>query len=484
MIGQNFWRKKLSQNKGVVVLIPSALKQFTENQESIVIEGNTIGHVLNNLTEKFSELKKHLYDADGNLRNFVNVFIGDQEIKVLQNLDTKVKDGDEISIIPAIAGGSLTQEETRRYSRHLILPDVGKEGQEKIKNSKILIVGAGGLGSPVALYLAAAGIGTLGIVDFDNVEESNLQRQIIFTTNEIGKSKLESAKKSIQELNPNVIVNLYNEELTSKNAMEILKEYDIVIDGTDNFQTRYLVNDACVLLNKPNVYGSIFRFDGQCSVFNFENGPCYRCLFPNPPPPRLVPSCAEGGVLGVLPGVIGTLQTTEALKIILGKGKTLSGRLLVYNALTMKFRELKLNKNKNCPVCGENATIKELIDYEQFCGIKKNEELKDEITAQELKTMIDNHEDFELIDVREKMEWDICNIDIAKLIPLSKIKTGDLGDLENLSKDKKIVLHCKSGGRSMEVLQILRNKGYKNLKSVTGGIGAWAEEIDKSMPTY
>jgi len=380
----------------------------------------------------------------------------------------------------------LTKQELTRYSRHLVLPEVGIKGQEKIRQARILIVGAGGLGSPAALYLAAAGIGTIGIVDFDKVEENNLQRQIIHTSKNIGTKKTESAKSSINNLNPNVKVETYNEKLNSKNALEIIKKYDVVIDGSDNFPTRYLVNDACVLLKKPNVYGSIFRFEGHTSVFNYD-GPCYRCLFPNPPSRDAVPSCAEAGVLGVLPGIIGTIQATEALKIIMGIGETLSGRFLVYDALSMKFRELKLGKNRNCPICGESPRIKELIDYEEFCNMKEEEEKsleENEISVRQMKKMIDDHEDFILIDVREEPEWDICKIEGAKLIPLSQIIKGDIGDLETIERDRKIVLHCHTGARSAETLNILRSKGFKNLKNLVGGIDAWSSEIDPEIPVY
>jgi adenylyltransferase/sulfurtransferase len=382
---------------------------------------------------------------------------------------------------------NLTKQELSRYSRHLVLPEVGIKGQEKIKQGKVLIVGAGGLGSPAALYLVAAGVGTIGIVDFDEVEENNLQRQIIHSTKDVGTLKTESAKKAILDLNPNVKVELYNEKLNSKNALEIIKKYDLVIDGSDNFPTRYLVNDACVLLKKPNVYGSIFKFEGHASVFNFEGGPCYRCLFPNPPPKGAVPSCAEAGVLGVLPGVIGTIQATESLKIILGKGDVLSERLLVYDALAMTFKELKLSKNKNCPICGESPSIKELIDYEEFCQMKEEEEKaleEDEINVQQLKKMMDYHEDFVLVDVREEYEWDICKIEGAKLIPLSQIINGNIDILENIEKDKKIILYCHVGARSADALNILKSKGFKNLKNLVGGIDAWAQEIDTEVKIY
>ena len=381
----------------------------------------------------------------------------------------------------------LSKKEMNRYSRHLVLPEVGIKGQEKIKQGKVLIVGAGGLGSPALMYLAAAGVGTIGIIDFDKVEENNLQRQIIHNSKNIGINKTESAKNSIIDLNPNIEVETYNKKLDSKNALEIIKKYDVVIDGSDNFPTRYLVNDACVLLKKPLVYGSIFRFEGHASVFNYDDGPCYRCLFPNPPPRDAVPSCAEAGVLGVLPGVIGAIQATEALKIVLGIGETLSGRFLVYDALSMAFRELKLGKNRNCPICSENPRIKELMDYEQFCNMKEEEESSlegDEISVGQLKNMTDDHDDFVLVDVREEYEWDICKIEGAKLIPMSQIMNDNIGILENIEKDKKIVLHCHTGARSSAVLQILKNKGFKNLKSLAGGIDAWANEIDPEVPVY
>ena len=381
-----------------------------------------------------------------------------------------------------MSNGKLTKKELSRYSRHLVLPEVGIEGQEKIKQAKVLIVGVGGLGSPAALYLAAAGIGTIGIIDFDNVEENNLQRQIIHSTKDAGIKKTESAKNTIISLNPNVKVEMHNIRLNSKNAIEIIKKYDVVIDGSDNFPTKYLVNDACVILNRPNVYGSIFRFDGYVSVFNYKNGPCYRCLFPNPPPADQVPTCAEAGVLGVLPGVIGAIQATEALKIILGLGDILSGRFLAYNALNMNFRELKLSKNKKCPVCGKNPTIKKLIDYEQFCGVTSKKE--NEVTVKELKKMKDNQEDFVLLDVREKKEWNTCKIDGAKLLPLSEIKAGNINELKKLKKDENIILYCHKGRRSAEALRILRNRGYKNLRNLTGGIDAWAKEIDLKVPIY
>ena len=368
-------------------------------------------------------------------------------------------------------GNNLTKEELIRYSRHLTLHEVGMDGQIKLKNSKVLIIGIGGLGSPAALYLAAAGIGALGLMDFDSVDESNLQRQIIYSTEDAGKPKLESAKKSIEKLNPNVKINLYDRKINAENAVEIVQNYDVVIDGTDNLPAKYLINDACFLSGKPWVYGSIFRFEGQISVFNLNECPCYRCAFPEMPSRNLIPSCAEAGVLGVLPGVIGTMQATEALKILIGKGEILSGKMLMYNALQMTLEAIRINKNKNCMMCGENRKITKLIDNEN--GQKCN--VDDEISADELKRMIESKEDFILVDVREKYEWDMHNIKMAKLVPLSRIMKGDFGELNEAGKNKTIVLHCKSGGRSLAALEILKGKGYKRLKSLNEGIEGWAQ---------
>jgi len=380
----------------------------------------------------------------------------------------------------------LTNEEIRRYSRHLTLPEVGVAGQEKLKAASVLCIGAGGLGSPAAMYLAAAGVGRLGLVDFDVVDETNLQRQIIHGTSAVGRLKLESARARLGDINPNVAVECHAVRLSSENALDIFGRYDVVIDGTDNFPTRYLSNDACVLLKKPNVYGAIFRFEGQTSVFAPHlGGPCYRCLFPEPPPPGMVPSCAEGGVLGVLPGVIGVIQATEAIKLILGKGDPLLGRLLLYNALDMKFREMKIRRDANCPVCGERPTITKLIDYEQFCGVRGEPTMNeqpagDEITAVELAAMLKRGEKFTLVDVREPDEWAICRIPGATLLPLSALPQR----FGELSKDAPIVLHCKGGKRSMKALQLLRQQGYADLKSVKGGIDAWSTDVDPTVPRY
>ena len=364
-----------------------------------------------------------------------------------------------------------------------MIPDVGIEGQKKLKQAKVLIVGTGGLGSPASIYLAAAGVGKIGLVDFDVVDHTNLQRQIIYSTNDVGKKKTEASKERLKALNPNADIVAYETHLTSQNAMGIIKEYDIVIDGTDNFPTRYLVNDACVLLEKPNVYGSIFQFDGQASVFDSRKGPCYRCLYPEPPPAGLVPSCAEGGVLGILPGIIGLIQATEAIKIIFRKGEPLIGRLLLFNALDMKFRELKLRKNPKCQICGPNRAITKLIDYQQFCGVKgaektENEEI--EIRPLELKEMFDKKQDFILVDVREQHEYDICNIKGSKLVPLGELEER-LGELD---KSKLIVLHCHSGARSMFALKKLQKLGFKKLKNLQGGIDGWAAEVEPEMARY
>src|SRR6201985_2228234 len=379
----------------------------------------------------------------------------------------------------------LTTDDLSRYSRHLILPEVGMEGQQRLKAAKVLCVGTGGLGSPLAFYLAAAGVGTLGLVDFDVVDSSNLQRQIIHSTKDIGRPKLDSAEEKLKALNPHMTVVKYNTMLSSSNALEIFKDFDIVADGTDNFPTRYLVNDACVLTGKPNVYGSIFRFEGQASVFATEEGPCYRCLYPEPPPPGLVPSCAEGGVLGILPGLLGVMQATEVIKLILGKGDPLIGRLVLVDSLNMKFRELKLRKNPDCPVCGTHPTVTKLIDYQQFCGIvpeQKPAPMQNgipQVTPVDLKRRLDAGEDVFVLDVREPHEYQIVNIG-APLIPL-----GDLPNrLGELDANREIVIHCKTGGRSQRAAEFLQKSGFKNVSNLAGGITAWATDIDPKLPKY
>lgn len=380
----------------------------------------------------------------------------------------------------------LENDEIRRYSRHLILPEVGLSGQKKICATSVLCIGAGGLGSPIAMYLAAAGIGKLGIVDFDAVDLSNLQRQIVHGTEDVGRPKCESAKETINRINPHVNVVLHKTRISSENALDLIRQYDIVVDGTDNFPTRYLTNDACVLLKKPNVYGSIFRFEGQASVFAPHlGGPCYRCLYPEPPPPGMVPSCAEGGVLGVLPGIVGCIQATEILKLALGKGSSLVGRLLLFNALDMRFRELKLRRDPQCPVCGENPAITQLIDYEQFCGISAEPASPaahpDEVSVQEMKRAIEDKSlNIHVIDVREPDEYEIAHIDGVPLIPLGTLPQR----FAELDPNQSIFIHCKSGIRSMKAVQFLKEQGFKYVKSVRGGITAWAEEIDPSVPKY
>ncbi len=378
----------------------------------------------------------------------------------------------------------LSKEEILRYSRHLIMPEVAMDGQLKLKQAKVLLMGAGGLGSPLALYLAAAGVGTIGVVDFDVVDFTNLQRQIIHDTDDVGRPKLESARDTLRDINPNVKVIGHETRLTSENALDIFKDYDIVADGTDNFPTRYLVNDACVLLGKPNVYGSIFRFEGQASVFYAEQGPCYRCLYPEPPPPGLVPSCAEGGVLGVLPGIVGCIQAIEVLKLILGSGQPLIGRLLLFDALGMKFRELRLRKNPDCPICGEHPTIHQLIDYEEFCGMRGEEQefttRVPEVSARELKQMMDQNKPFVLIDVREPHEYQICRIPGSKLIPLGDVPRR----VHELNSADEIVVHCKMGARSAQAVDFLMKSGFRKIHNLKGGILAWAREVDPSVPTY
>ncbi len=382
----------------------------------------------------------------------------------------------------------LSKEEIQRYSRHLILPEVTLTGQKKLKAASILMIGTGGLGAPVSMYLAAAGIGRIGLVDFDRVELTNLQRQIIFSTQDVGQDKLTAAKARLEGANPHIKIETHHVHLSSENALDIIHDYDIVIDGTDNFPTRYCVNDACVMLGKPNVYGSIFRFEGQATLFDPRvKGPCYRCLYPDPPPPGMVPSCAEGGVLGILPGIIGTIQATEAIKLILDQGKNLVGRLLRFDALAMSFKEFRLRRDPKCPVCGDNPSITELIDYEQFCGIRGEESttiIRDgqdipAISVQELKAAIDAEEDFELIDVREPHEHQICNIRSASLIPLGQIAE----QLSQFDPNKRYVVHCKLGGRSTHAVELMRQAGL-DATNVSGGITAWAKEVDQTMPTY
>jgi molybdopterin/thiamine biosynthesis adenylyltransferase/rhodanese-related sulfurtransferase len=379
---------------------------------------------------------------------------------------------------------ALTKEEVLRYSRHLIMPEVGMDGQLKLKAAKVLCIGTGGLGAPLGVYLAAAGVGRIGLVDFDTVDLTNLQRQILFSTSDVGRPKIEAAAERLRRMNPDIQIDTFETRLTSENALDLFKDYDLIVDGTDNFPTRYLVNDACVLLGKQNVYGSIFRFEGQVTVFGAPGGPCYRCLYPEPPPPGLVPSCAEGGVLGVLPGIVGSIQAAETLKLILGRGEPLIGRLLLFDALAMRFRELKLRKNTECPVCGAHPTVTKLIDYAEFCGIRGEEAPAPqtnvpEIAARELKARLDRGDDLFILDVREPHEYQICDLG-GHLIPL-----GDLSRrVSELDSSREIVAHCRTGKRSAEAVEFLRNAGFRKVLNLKGGILAWSDEVDPSVPKY
>jgi adenylyltransferase/sulfurtransferase len=475
----------------VRILIPTVLRPYTNGAGAAEVKAKTVGDALDQLTLRFPNLVKYLFNDKKALRNFVNVYVNDEDIRNAGGTRTPLKDGDRLMIVPSVAGGvaqtrerrfQLSNEEILRYGRHLIMPEVGLEGQIKLKKASVLIVGAGGLGTPAAIYLAAAGVGRLGIVDFDTVEASNLHRQILYSREDIGKSKLEVAKSRLLQVNPNVEVEIHATRLDSSNALDLMKNYDIIMDGTDNFPTRYLVNDACVLLGKPNVYASIFRFEGQASIFYAKEGPCYRCLYPEPPPPGLVPSCAEGGVLGVLPGIMGSIQAVEALKLILGKGDSLIGRLLVFDSLSMEFIELKLKKNPECVLCGPNPSVTKLIDYEDFCGLTREEKLGEEfeVPVATLKSWIDSGKDVKILDVREPHEYEICHMEGSKLIPLGQLpeKVNEL-DTADLT-----VVHCHTGVRSAAAVRFLQSIGFKKVKNLRGGIDAWAREIEPDMPRY
>jgi sulfur-carrier protein adenylyltransferase/sulfurtransferase len=482
------------------ILIPTPLRAYTAQQDVVEADGRTVGDVLSALTAQYGDLRRHLYSDDGKLRSFVNVYVNDDDIRYRERERTELKAGDVISIVPSVAGGApttapedtlpqLTNDEVQRYSRHLIMPEVGVDGQRKLKAASVLCIGAGGLGSPAALYLAAAGVGTLGLVDFDAVDASNLQRQILHSTRDVGRSKLQSARDRLSALNPALNIRTHETALTSANALEIFRDYDVIVDGADNFPTRYLVNDACVFLRKPNAYGSIFRFEGQASVFATVGGPCYRCLYPEPPPPGLVPSCAEGGVLGVLPGVIGTIQATEAIKLIIGAGKPLIGRLMLYDALAMRFRELKLQHDPECPVCGDHPTVTSLIDYEQFCGIRPATSgapglpAELETTVEDLKARIDGGRPTYILDVREPQEYQICRIPGSVLIPLGQLPAR-LAELPSASDGPDIVVQCKSGVRSAKAVKLLREQGFDRVQNLRGGILAWIDRIDPTQAKY
>jgi adenylyltransferase/sulfurtransferase len=492
--------------------VPAPLRAYTGRQATVRVDARTVGEALARLTERHADLRRHLYGEDGRLRNFVNVYVGGDDIRALRGEETELPEQAEISIVPSIAGGAtgladaapdtaqalidagraeevaLSNEEVLRYSRHLIMPEVGMAGQRRLKASRVLMVGAGGLGSPLGLYLAAAGVGTLGIVDADVVDETNLQRQLLHGTGDVGRPKLASARDRLTDVNPHVRIETHETRLASANALDILRGYDVVVDGTDNFPTRYLVNDACVLLGLPNVYGSIFRFEGQNAVFWAARGPCYRCLYAEPPPPGLVPSCAEGGVLGVLPGIVGAIQALETIKLLLGIGDSLVGRLLLFDALGLRFRELRLRKDPDCPVCGERPTIRGLIDYEEFCGLPQAREAEraesevPTITARELKARLDRGDDLDIVDVRDPHEWAIGNLEPlgARLMPLGELPER----MHELDSAREIVLHCRTGGRSARALQALRRAGFGKLLNLKGGILAWSEEVDPTVPRY
>ena len=481
----------------VTVRIPTPLRPFTDHQSAVTLEGATIGEVLSQLTATYADLRPHLFDKEGKLRSFVNVYLNDEDIRYLGREATPIGPADTVSIVPSVAGGvgvaeppELTRDDVQRYSRHLILPEVGVEGQRKLKAAKVLCVGAGGLGSPAALYLAAAGVGTLGLVDFDVVDVTNLQRQVLYSTLDVGRRKLEAASERLTGLNPDLKVVTHETRLTSANAIDLFRQYDVIVDGADNFPTRYLVNDACVLTGKPNAYGSIFRFEGQASVFATPEGPCYRCLYPEPPPPGLVPSCAEGGVLGVLPGIVGTIQATEALKLILGSGKTLAGRLLLLDALTMEFRTVKARRDPSCPVCGDHPTITAPIDYEQFCGITPAATSSApslppefETTVEELKSRIDHRDRIWILDVREPNEFQICRIQGSTLIPLGQLPKR-LDEVPRGADAPDVIVHCRSGVRSAKAVNLMREQGFRRIQNLKGGILEWIAKVDPTQTPY
>ncbi len=463
-----------------LIMIPTALRRFTADTDSVEVAAATVGEALQTLTTQFPDLGKNLFNAEGKLRSFINVYVNDEDIRYLEREATLLEAKDVVSIVPSIAGGvpsiaggTLSSEEMLRYSRQLIMPEMGVEGQEKLKAARVLMIGTGGLGAPIGMYLAAAGVGTIGLMDFDVVDATNLHRQVIHGTADVGRKKLDSAADRMLDINPNTKIIRHEMAITSANALGIIKDYDLVVDGTDNFPTRYLVNDACMITGKPNVYGSIFRFEGQATVFCLDDGPCYRCLYPEPPPPGLVPSCAEGGVLGILPGIIGLVQATEAVKLILGIGQSLKGRLMLYDALDMKFRELRLRRDPACK-WHDRSQPQTLVDYQQFCGISM------ELEPREVKAKLDRGEAFVLVDVREPSEWQMCRIDAAKLIPL-----GDLpARLAELDPSAEIVVHCKAGGRSAKAVALLKERGFGNVWNMKGGILLWSDQVDASVPKY
>jgi adenylyltransferase/sulfurtransferase len=476
----------------VSILIPAPLRRYVGGARRVEVVADTVGAALAALAEKSPELRRQLYDDGGKLRSFVTVFKGDSNVRDLapEGQPVALAEGDVLTIVPAIAGGApdpvrFSHGEILRYSRHLIMPEVALEGQRRLKRARVLVVGAGGLGSPLALYLAAAGVGKIGVVDFDSVDLTNIQRQILYSTSDVGRPKLEAACERLTQLNPEIEIAAHALHLASWNVMEVIEGYDIVADGTDNFPTRYLVNDACVLAGKPNVYASIFRFEGQLAVFDARRGPCYRCLFPEPPPPGLVPSCAEGGVLGVLPGIVGSLQALEVLKLILGAGEPLIGRLTLFDALAGEFRELSVRKDPRCAACGEAPKITAPIDYQAFCWIRGAEAAADEsgfptLTVEELDARRRAGERFELLDVRERHELEIASIPGATPFPLSELPER----LHELDSARTYTVSCHRGSRSLQAFQLLRKAGFGHLQVLAGGVDAWAEKIDPSLPRY
>ncbi len=480
------------------VLIPTTLRSFTGNRSELSLAGSTVAQLLDALVEECPDAKKALFDGEGKLRSFVNVFVDGRNIKELAGFATEVPEGAEVMLIPAIAGGSgresvieerdsekLSNDEISRYSRHLLLKEVGLKGQRRLKSAKVLIVGLGGLGTPLAQYLAAAGVGTIGLLDYDAVEASNLQRQVIHRTRDVGRPKVASAKDAVKNINPLVKTEAYNMRLTAENALDIIGEYDIVADATDNYKSRYLINDACAILGKPDVFGAMYQFEGQASVFYAREGPCYRCVYPSPPPPGLVPSCAQGGVVGVLPGIIGTIQANEVIKLIVGGGEPLIGRLLVFDAWKMKFRELKIAKNEDCPLCGKQANITELkeYDYDEFCGLRQEEKEEpiEGIEARELKRRMDAGEPLTIVDIREPHERAIVKFPKAVVIPIGQLARRQ----DELNPKVDTVFICKEGKRSILAIRTLREAGYKGpMYNLKDGINTWARDVDQSLPQY
>lgn len=475
----------------VSILIPTPLRRYLGGSNRVEVEATTVEGAMVALGERSPELRRQLFDDQGRLRNFVNLFVGDVNARDLGSPGTPVpvKPGDVITIVPAIAGGAglpaLSRDEVSRYSRHLLMPEVTLEGQKKLKAARVLCVGAGGLGSPLTLYLAAAGVGKLGIVEFDTVDLSNIQRQILYSTADVGRPKLEAARERLTQLNPDITVEGHSVRLNSHNAMDLFADYDIVADGTDNFPTRYLINDVCVLQKKPNVYASIYRFEGQMSVFGLPGGPCYRCLFPEPPPPDMVTSCAEGGVLGVLPGIVGSLQALEVLKLILGSGDSLKGRLVLFDALDFRFRELPVKRDPHCAVCGDHPTITAPVDYENFCGVRGEEADLDakgipRLSPEDFNARRNGGEAFNLLDVREPHEFAIATIPGATPFPLSMVPAR----IHELDTAQRYVLSCHKGTRAVQAYQVLKKAGFGRLVVLDGGVDGWARKVDTNMARY